>query len=175
MLLRIDQLLSKTSKATGRSKWRMKRATNRLRQRLENVVRDLHYQCANFLTSRYATIIIPAFGSKRMTSIKDRRLATKTVRSMLGLSHYAFRQRLLEVAERRSVRVVVTSEEYTSMTCSSCGYLHRALGSSKTFRCPSCSYMVDRDLQGAFNIYLKYVHQHPGDVLAASMGEAPYA
>jgi putative transposase len=176
MLLRIDQLISKASKATGRSKWRMKRAINRLRQRFENVIKDLHYQCANFLTARYQAIIIPAFGSKRMSSKLGRRLATKTVRSMLGLSHYAFRQRLLEVAQRRGIRVIVTTEEYTSMTCSCCGHLHRNLGSSKVFKCPLCAHKIDRDLQGAFNIFLKYIYQHPGDVLWTSMmGEAPHA
>ena len=175
MLLHIDRTISKASKATGRSRWRIGRAANGLRQRFENVVRDLHYQCANFLTTRYQAIIIPAFGSKKMSSKMDRRLTTKTVRSMLGLGHYAFRQRLLEVAERRGVRVAVTTEEYTSMTCSCCGELHRTLGSSKTFTCPSCGYKVDRDLQGAFNIFLKFIHTHPGDVLVTSMGEAPYA
>jgi putative transposase len=175
MLVRIDSLMSKASKATGRSKWRLCRATKRLRQRFDDVVRDLHYQCANFLANRYDTLIIPAFGSKRMSSKLHRRLATKTVRSMLGLGHFAFRQRLLEVGERRGVRVLVTTEEYTSKTCSQCGHLHPTLGSSKTFRCPSCGYEVDRDLQGAFNIFLKHVTKHPGDVPAASKGEAPHA
>ncbi|CAM9241963.1 unnamed protein product, partial [Ectocarpus sp. 4 AP-2014] len=52
-------------------------------------------------------------------------------------------------------RVVIVTEEYTSETCSCCGTLHRTLGRSKIFRCPSCRRVMDRDENGARNILLK--------------------
>jgi len=163
LMLRIDSLMARCSKATGRSKWRKKKKLESFRRRLENLQRDLHYQCASFLTSKYDEIIIPVFGSKRMSSKLDRRLKTKTVRAMLGLGHYAFRQVLKDVAARKGVVVSECTEEYTSKTCSCCGWLHPSLGGSKTFSCRACSNTVDRDLQGAFNIFLKHTkEQHPG-------------
>jgi len=160
-LIRIDKLMSSVSKARGRSKYRKNRVLQTLRAKAENFQRDVHYQCANFLVSKYDDIILPVFGSKAMSSKMDRRLHTKTVRSMLGMGHYAFRQRLLEVAERRGVRVHLCTEEYTSKTCSCCGWIHPKLGGSKVFSCRQCGAKIDRDLQGAFNIFLKYTKEHP--------------
>ena len=51
--------------------------------------------------------------------------------------------------------VVDVTEEYTSKTCSKCGHIHKKLGGSKRFTCPSCGHKLDRDLNGAFNILLK--------------------
>ena len=160
LLLKIDGLQSCMAKAKARSKWRKNRALCRLRQRYQNLQKDMHYQCASFLVNRYSTIVIPKFGSKRMSSKMDRKLRTQTVRSMLGLGHYKFRQRLKEVAERRGVVVVECTEEYTSKTCSSCGWIHPNLGGKKTYQCLSCGLKVDRDLQGAFNIFLKHASAH---------------
>ena len=161
LMLKIDKMITSCSNATGRSKFRKNRKLNTIRHRLENIQRDLHYQCANFLTSKYDKIIIPVFGSKRMSSKLNRRLRTKTVRAMLGLGHYAFRQVLKEVAARKCVIISECTEEYTSKTCSCCGWLHPSLGGSKIFHCRRCKSMIDRDLQGAFNIFLKHSKEHP--------------
>lgn len=161
MLVRIDKLVSSIARARGRSRYRRRAALDGLRQRYENVQRDMHYQIANFMVVKYDTVILPVFGSKRMSSRTMRRLSTKTVRSMLGMGHYAFRQRLKDVAGHSGKTVLECSEEYTSMTCSRCGVLNRTLGSAKVFRCKSCSLRIDRDLQGAFNIFLKYAKEHP--------------
>lgn len=161
-LVSLDKFISSTAKATGRSKHRKKRALDRWRHNIENWKRDFHYQCAKLLADRYDHIILPRFGSKRMSSKLDRRLKTKTVRSMLEMGHFAFRQRLCETAERRGVRVHECTEEYTSKCCSHCGWLHPNLGGAKVFKCVECGCSVDRDLQGAFNIFLKYYKDHPG-------------
>ena len=126
MLLKLDRLISSVTNAKKRSKYRKNKVLQSLRQRIENFQRDMHYQAANFLTSKYDNIILPVFGSKGMSSKLDRRLRTKTVRSMLGLGHYAFRMRLKEVAERRG---------------------------AKTFKCQECSANIDRDLLGIFKVH----------------------
>jgi putative transposase len=161
LLIRTDKLVSSCAKASGRSRYRKKKVLARLRHRVENVQKDMHYQIANFLVTKYDKIILPVFGSKRMSAKMGRRLTTKTVRSMLGLGHYAFRQRLKDVAERLGKSVLECTEEYTSKTCSRCGHIHQTLGSAKTFKCAECGLVVDRDLQGAFNIFLKYAKEHP--------------
>ena len=160
-LLGLDKFISSISKTTGRSKVRKKRALERQRYNIDNWKRDFHYQCAKLLTDRYDHILLPHFGSKRMSSKLDRRLKTKTVRSMLEMGHYAFRQRLGDVAERCGCTVYSCTEEYTSKTCSQCGWLHDKLGGAKVFKCRNCGCSVDRDLQGAFNIFLKYCKHHP--------------
>jgi putative transposase len=51
--------------------------------------------------------------------------------------------------------IIICGEEYTSQTCSKCGYLHRKIGGSKKFKCPGCNQESDRDFNAARNILLK--------------------
>ena len=79
-------------------------------------------------------------------------LHSKTVRKMLTMSHGAFCERLQSAAARHAGRHVrITTEPGTSKTCTRCGFWHAALGSSKTFSCPACGVVVDRDVAGARN------------------------
>lgn len=160
-LVAMDKLDGRIHGAVSRSKRRMKKSLNRMRERHQNKMRDFHYQTANYLTKHYDHIIIPTFNSKDMSSRINRRLNCKTVRSMLGLGHYKFRCILKDVAERRGANVFECTEEYTSKTCSCCGWIHPKLGGSRLFSCQECGLKIDRDVQGAFNIWLKYFKEHP--------------
>ena len=98
-----------------------------------------------------------------MVNKAKRRIHTKSVRSMLHWAHYRFRQRLLYTAEQHAgVDVKVVTEEYTSKACGVCGVLHHRLGGSKHFRCPSCGWQCDRDVNGARNILLKTLTEQQG-------------
>lgn len=48
-------------------------------------------------------------------------------------------------------------EDYTSKTCGNCGYIKNNLGANKIFECDKCKKIFDRDINGARNIYLKYL------------------
>ena len=91
---------------------------------------------------------------------KRRAIGKRTVREMLRLKHFAFRQRLLHLAAAGGVDVVVAGEEYTSKTCGHCGEVRHTLGGAKTFRClaSGCGVVADRDVNGARNIYVKNHH-----------------
>lgn len=157
-MILMDKLRSKIDTCKNRrSKSRTKRAFLRLSERFQNIQRDLHYKSAHELTNRYDHIVLPRFGSKRMSKKTDRSLKTKTVRSMSALAHYKFQTRLSDVAKRKGVTVHLCTEEYTSKTCSRCGNLNERLGSKKKFECPNCSFRCDRDVQGAFNILIKFL------------------
>ena len=80
-----------------------------------------------------------------------RKINNKTVRNMLCLSHFKFKERLMEVAARMGRNVIETNEAYTSKTCPECGNIHKKLGSAKIFRCPTCGYEEDRDIHGSKN------------------------
>ena len=43
---------------------------------------------------------------------------------------------------------------YTTRTCTNCGYLNK-VGACKTIDCKGCDLKIDRDFNGARNIYLK--------------------
>ena len=84
-------------------------------------------------------------------------IGRKTVRQMLALSHYKFKQRLKTIAASKNCTVHIVTEEYTSKGCGRCGKIHEKLGGQKWFTCPyeSCGFSVPRDLNGARNIFLK--------------------
>ena len=54
------------------------------------------------------------------------------------------------------------SEHYTSKTCGRCAKVHWKLGDAKTFRCPSCNFQLDRDWNGARNIFLMNLEKYVG-------------
>src|SRR5947208_16651604 len=69
---------------------------------------------------------------------------------MCTWSHYHFQWHLIHKArEHPWCQVVICTEEYTSKTCGSCGYIHKKLGGSKEFCCPQCKINLDRDINGA--------------------------
>jgi transposase len=87
-------------------------------------------------------------------------LSKKTCKNLLSFSHYAFRQRLLARAKadpNRKKDVLITTEEFTSKQCSSCGYIHQDLGGNEHYHCVRCGLDVRRDTQGAFNILLRSI------------------
>ena len=156
LAIHIDTLQSKASHVKHRKRYRLRKAIARVHRRIHNLVDDVHRKACAWLCSTYDTIILPQFNSSEMVKRATRRIRSKTVRSMLHWSHYRFRQRLLYKAEASAgTRVQLVTEEWTSKTCGMCGELHHKLGGSKHFRCPSCRWTCDRDVNGARNIMLK--------------------
>ena len=87
-----------------------------------------------------------------------RKIRSKTARQLLTWAPYSFKQRLLSKAlEYPWVQIIECREDYTSKTCGRCGGIHRTLGGNKRFVCPRCSFHVDRDLNGARNILLRWL------------------
>lgn len=151
----IDSLTSKKVKSKKRKKYKLKKVINRLRFKIKNMVNNLHYNTTSFLCKNYDVIILPIFCTKEMSEKKQRIIGKKTVRVLQSLSHFRFRQRLIDKAEEYGCKVLVVTEEYTSKTCTNCGILKRNLGGNKTFNCGSCKLKIDRDTNGARNILLK--------------------
>jgi putative transposase len=137
---------------------RLRRAAGRLRQRIRDLVDDLHHQLAAHLVDNYALILLPAFFTSEMVPRSGRVISSKTARSMLTWGHYRFQQFLLHKA--RSVaycQVVLVCEGYTSKCCSHCGFIHRELGGDAVFRCPQCRTVLSRDANGARGILLRFL------------------
>ena len=54
-------------------------------------------------------------------------------------------------------KVITVNEAYTTKTCSKCGNLNWCIGGKKIFKRPKseCGMVMDRDANGAKNIFLK--------------------
>ena len=153
---RIDNINSALTRKSKKGK--LLKRCSKLRNKVSNIVNDLHIKATTFLTRSYKTILLPSFETKQMVKKRNNRVMTSsTVRKMQCLSHYSFKQRIMSVASELTpqVKVIICDESYTSKTCGICGDQHPDLKSKKVFDCRKCGSKIDRDINGARNILIK--------------------
>ena len=153
----LDDIKSKLASKSLRAKNRrqLKIASDRISRQIKFLRDELHWKTATFFAKSFHYIIIPEFSAQEMSKKSKRKIRSKTVRNMLTQAHSLFRERLKQQAAKYGSTVFVTSEAYTSKTCTRCGHEHTTLGGSEVFRCPSCGLIVSRDINGARNILLR--------------------
>ncbi len=123
------------------------------RDKIKNFVDDLHWKAISYLTKNYKIILLPTFESQKMLGNNK-----KVNRDFNEFKHYKFKMRLLDKSkEIKNTKVLLVGEEYTSKTCSKCGYIKYDLKNSKIFKCNRCSLKIDRDINGSRNIFNKNV------------------
>ncbi len=90
-----------------------------------------------------------------------RRIRSKSVRQMLTLSHYQFKQFIKHKAFEHNKVVLDVNEAYTSKTVSWTGEIVKNLGGSKIIKSQSTGQKMDRDLNGARGIFLRALVDTP--------------
>ena len=148
-----SKLASKSLRAKNRRQ--LKIAADRVSRQIKHLRDELHWKTATFFAKSFHYIIIPEFSAQEMSKKSKRKIRSKTVRNMLTQAHSLFRARLKQQAEKYGSMVHVTSEAYTSKTCTSCGHENTELGGREVFKCPRCGLVVSRDINGARNILLR--------------------
>lgn len=175
----LDSLMSKISLSKSkRQRSSMRKAAQRMRIKIRNLVDECHKKAASWLTKEYQIIFLPKFETSEMTKKKKRKIHSKTARMMLTWAHYRFKQVLKNKAELNNCQVIDVTEEFTSKTCGHCGHVHQKLGGNKIFKCPECGYIQGRDKNGAFGILLKALSDttftRVGDALVMQYGNIPH-
>ena len=155
LLKRIDKLISKRSGANGKRKRILDKKIHQLKKKIANKQKELHWKTSSWLCKDYKQIVVPHFESKSMSSVTNRNIKTKTVRQMSVLAHARFLERLKAKAEETGTELVVVDEKYTTMTCGYCGVRNKEVGSQKEWKCPSCNWHHQRDINAARNILFK--------------------
>ncbi len=155
LLRQMDKLISRVSKSKGKKKHKLQIQIKSIKKHIKNKQEELHKKTSTWLCKQYSNIVIPQFGSKDMVKKKDRKLRTKTVRSMCILGHGKFLERLKIKAKQWGTNVIIVDERYTSKTCGACGNVKTKHFTSKTYKCEKCEVCIDRDTNGAINIFKK--------------------
>ncbi|OQX10068.1 MAG: hypothetical protein BWK73_21240 [Thiothrix lacustris] len=156
----LDDLTSRRDKATNkRKKSALTKAMARIGNAVSNLIDELHWKTARFLTDNFDVILLPTFESSQMVIKADRKIRSKTVRSMLTLKHYTFSQRLEQKCFERGKVLIRVCEAYTSKTASWTGEIIHNLGGRKTIK--SGGFVVDRDENGARGIFLRALVDSP--------------
>ena len=85
-----------------------------------------------------------------------KRLSKRVKYVLNSLSHYKFRQHLANKCREYGCEMIIVTEEYTSMTCTKCGKISNKCR-SRIKECENCRYKINRDVNGARNILIKYL------------------
>lgn len=157
LLLRLDDAIGLRAKAKHVDwKRHFQKKIDRLSTRIRNLIDDLHRRVAYDLVSNFDIILLPSFETREMSARTDRKISTKTVRSMLGLAHYRFEQHLAWMARKYGKRLIICNEAYTSKTVSWTGRIKQALGGATTISDNGLT--VDRDINGARGVILRALY-----------------
>lgn len=167
LMLKLDRLLStrdQLKQQNSAKPWvidrliHVNRQINQVKTRQQNLVEDLHKRVAYDLVSNYDVILLPTFETKPMVSksneTRQRFIRRKTVRGMLGLAHYKFKQTLNWMAKKYGKTVIEVNESYTSKTLWDGSILNNLGGkASILFQ----GKRVNRDIHGARNILIRFL------------------
>jgi IS605 OrfB family transposase len=132
-----------------------KRKERRIYNKINNLIDELHHKTINYLTKQYKYIIIPSFESQDMVKSSKNRFLN---RNLLQLKHYKFQQRLKSKCDIRGCHMEICTEEFTSKTCGRCGILND-VKDKDVYTCSNCKLVIDRDVNGARNIFIKVLNQ----------------
>ena len=150
----LDNLISRSTKVNAKKRYRMRKAADKIRLKIRNLIDELHHKIARFLVDNFDIILLPTFETSQMAIKKSRKIRAKSVRQMLSLSHYRFKQFLKHKAFEVGKTVLDVNEAYTSKTISWTGEIVHNLGGRKVIK-DSSGMAMDRDLNGGRGIFLR--------------------
>ena len=151
---KIEPLLRKLDQLDSLKKnHNIKAKMGKLRNKISSKVKDLRNKTAKFLCETFENIIIPPFKTKPMVKGK---LVSMVKRKLQALSHYKFIQTLKWTAQKYKTKIWVEEENHTTITCTKCGHVGKKL-TSREFSCSKCNFSINRDINGARNICLKFL------------------
>ncbi|KAJ3110822.1 hypothetical protein HDU96_006259, partial [Phlyctochytrium bullatum] len=124
-----------------------------LRLRAEVKARSTRFmdEFSNFCCA-FGTIVAPAFDTKSVSSKRRKTQLDKESKDLLkSINHEGLLKRIKQKVEASGGVVIVTSEAFTTKTCSRCGH-HRTVGRARIYSCTKCKAVMDRDGNAAMNI-----------------------
>jgi putative transposase len=150
------------SKAKCKRKKQLRKAFIRLSGKIKYLVDELHKKSAKFLLDNFDILLLPTFEvSDMIKKTAKRKLRNKSVRQMLSLCHYKFKQYIKFKASCCGKLVVDVCEAYTSKTVSWTGEIIENLGGSKVIKSPSTGDKMIRDINAPRNIFIKTLVDTP--------------
>ncbi len=161
LCFKLDCLVSKISKAKRHQKQRLRQAADRLCCKIKNLVKELHHKVDRFLVDNFDVILLPSFESSEMVNKARRKIRSLSVRQMLTLSHYQFKQHLAWKAwELGKVALTNINEAYTTKTIFWTGEVLQ-IGGSRTITSKIDGHKMNKDLNGARGIFLQALVDTP--------------
>ena len=152
LIYKIDKLKSLRDKKEVK-KIKANKKINITQNKLTNIITDTHNKIISDLVKNYDYILLPNFENQKIQSNSKNR---KLNRKFNIYSHFTFKEKLKnKIRIYKNKKMYNPSEEYTSKTCTRCGLINSNLGASEVFNCNQCHLKINRDINGARNIFIK--------------------
>jgi IS605 OrfB family transposase len=139
------------------NKKKIKKKERRINKKISNKIDELHWQTANFLVKKYNTILLGDMSAKSIVCKNNNILRPTQKQACLRTKYYMFRQRLEYKCRQYKTNYYLVNESYTSRLCSYCGNDNVNLKGLHIYNCKNCDHIIDRDFNGARNIYIKHL------------------
>ena len=142
----LDDLNRRMAEANHRQRYKMKKAADRLRWKIRDLVEELQHKTALFLVRNFDVIAMPDSRAEDFGS--------GSLREIAGSAHAGFQEFLKAKAREYGTKIVVQNEEWTSQTCSWNGEIRRP---GRVIRDKNIT--LDRDYNGARGIFLRALRE----------------
>jgi len=182
------QVIEKEMRANNklRNKKHIIKKINNCYKKIKNIVKELHNKTAIYLVKNYNKIILPELETQKMVKnikkdkeyfnklkkekgeeeskkeikrvYKQRRLNKRVKFVLNSISHYKFKLHLIQKCKEYGKELIIVTEENTSKTCTNCGKKSENYSKEREKNC-ECGYKIDRDINGARNIYIKNINK----------------
>ena len=162
----LDALISKRDKSSSKRKSRINKAIKRMRNKIHDLIDEIHHKTARFLVDNFDVILLPSFDVSDMVKSAKRKINSKTAKAMLTWAHYRFKCFLKSKCEEFNKVLLIVNEAYTSKTVSWNGRINYSLGGSKFVK--DKDHCIPRDINGARNIWVKSVSR-----ILETLGDSP--
>jgi putative transposase len=126
-----------------------------INRKIRNKIDDLHWKSINYLVKNYNTILVGDMSASKIVNKNKSILSNIQKVACLRTKYYQFNQRLEYKCKKYNVNFKLVDESFTSKTCSYCANYDENLRISKIYNCKKCLSSIDRDINGARNIYIK--------------------
>lgn len=150
---KIDKINSLYS-TNNLSENKKKKALTKYYDKITNKVKDMHYKIALSLCKQYKTIKLGKISTTHIVKNEKSNLKEKNKRILYSLSHYKFREILIQQGKKYGSDIKLIDEYMTSQTCCKCENTYK-VGKSAIYECPNCDLLANRDVNASINIFNK--------------------
>ncbi len=166
-LARLQRELSRRKKG-GKNRDKTKQRIAKLHFKIANVRKHALHQVSDYATAK----IKPSVVVLEDLNVKGMMANHHLAKSLADASFAELSRQIQYKAQWQGIDVVLAGRFYpSSKTCSACGEKKPYLAlSERTFVCPSCGNIIDRDLNAAINLAALVNRQTDGDCLGSRNG-----
>jgi len=152
IILIIGKYIKRKNKINNRkdiSKKIKKKNEKMCRRKIKNLVEDLHWKVAKYLTNNYNAIFIGDISAKEIVNNNTSILTGTLKEIVLNLGIYKFQQKLEYKCKQNNVKYKLVNERFTTKMCCKCGWVNEKIEKKEIYKCDNCGMQEDRDINSA--------------------------